>query len=109
MAKLVVRMIGMTVLVIVVLVCVTLIGIKLTHRDGVLRVGKITFSPQGDLLAVNGSLNRTFTLAVFDAATKKRIVILDPPSPSWGCMFSPDGQSLISWGEKEITSWETRN
>lgn len=107
MRKLARRMIGL-ILVAIIAFCLTLGGIKLIRHDGVFGVGQLAFSPTGDLLAVNGSLNRTFTLAVFDPVTKRRITILDPPSPAWGCLFSSDGQYLVSWGEEEITFWETR-
>jgi WD40 repeat protein len=108
MGKIALRMIRLTVLAILVF-CLTLGGINLIRRDAVLQVKQIAFSPKGDLLAVGGNLNNIFTLAVFDSATRKRIAFLDPPRPNWGCRFSPEGQSLISWGRDEVVFWDTRH
>jgi WD40 repeat protein len=84
------------------------IVIMLLSRPPIYSPKHIVFSPDGDIVAFQGWVDAKPAVAVFEAATRKKIAILRPSTPTVNLMFSADSNTLIAYGRQEVVSWDTK-
>ncbi len=74
-----------------------------------LQVREIAFSPNGEFVAFFGLLNGKPAIPVYDARTKKALIVLERPYRAGDLAFPENGDRLVCCGEREIVYWNTKN